>query len=330
MISKFFTIVTWGAGYVVSTVLGQGTLLFGDKYIWLVNLPFLQLFRDPNKLLFLSSLSASFLIGLSFDDLTDSIALALNGTLSISRLKTVITLIIVLAIFTVNFPWISGDFNGKYSPVEIPDYHVKADEWLSSQSGEFRVLYFPVQEYVSFNWSETSLNEPIRYLSGIPVLNAPSSPAYDISPYTTIYLQTVQNMILQNKTQRIGAFLGLANVQYVVLRMDTEPALLLETAYRNLVHQKDLKLTWAQGSIFIFENLEFHNDIIYKPSSEVIVPEGFAGINQLVYSEVSLSDKAIIAPDQNVVYGLDYPILVSSSNILDITLSLMAIILPER
>ena len=312
--------------YIVSIVLGQGTQLIGENYLWFVNLPFLQLFRDPNKLLYLSSLSASFLIGLSFSDLTDSIAPTFeeNYSISVPRSKAAITVLIVLAVFTVNFPWTTGDFNGLYGPVEIPDYHDGADEWLSSQSGDFRVLYLPVQEFVSYNWSSTSLNEPARYLSGIPVLNPPSTPAYDVSPYTTIYLQTVQNILFQNKTQKIGAFLGLSNIQYVVLRMDTEPAFLPQTVYKNLIHQTDLELVWAEGSILIFENLEFRNNIVYKPVSEVIVPEGFTGTDQLAYSEVSLADKALIYPEQNDVYGSEYPLFISSTNIMDVIFSVFA------
>jgi len=310
--------------FLVSILLGQGTQLIGERYLWFVNLPFLQLFRDPNKLLYMASLSASFLIGLSFSDLVDSLAPRLEELYAIPRSRSLValTVLITVMLFTVNFPWLSGDFNGYYSPTPIPDYHKEADEWLSLKDGDFRVLYLPVQDFVSYNWSDTSLNEPSRYLSGIPVLNPPSTPTYDISPYTTIYLQTVQNILFQNKTTRMGAFLNLAHIKYIVLRMDTEPAFIPETVYQNLVHQSDLEVVWNQGALYIFENTGFQSDIIMKPSTEVLVPGGYSGVNQLVYNDVYLADKAVVHPEQNDVFGGQYPLYFSSSNLKDILFSM--------
>ena len=284
--------------YVVSFVLSQGTNLLGDYYLVFVQLPFMQLFRDPNKLLYLSAIASSLIIGTSLHVVLYQIKFVLNhGEYSI-ELNKLFAVFIIVSIFSVNFPWLSGDFNGFYSPSVRPEYSLESEDWLDEQSGDFRVLYLPLMNYLWFNWTHTGVNEPIRYLSPVPVFNPPFSAEYDVSPSSTVFLNYIANSLYDGSIDNVGQLLDLALVKYVVVRLDFYPPGIPSVYLEVLSRLDDLELVWNEGPIYIFENVLFSNDLIYSSSTPAVIFGGLDGLSNYISSGYESSGSALIFPEQ--------------------------------
>jgi hypothetical protein len=314
--------------FIVSVTLSQGTSLLGELYIHLVNFPFLQVLRDPNKIVFIASLSSCLILGLSLEDFSHAVKKLfpkqLGGTITLKtsepvQVKTISCLLIVL-ILTLNFPWLSGDFRGYYVPQEIPPAYQHADEFLKNQGGDFRVLYLPIYTgCISFDWGG-GINEPVRYLSGEPVLNPPYPATYELSPYTTLFMDCVSSALWNNLTRRIGAILGLANVKYVVARADVLPLSTSRVFLDSLSRQEDLTPVWSNSSVYIFENRAWLPKIRIA-STPVTVVGGFKTLEKLPYTGIGFSNKVLFFPETDPKTPTNTSIFIDFDNFLDYLLS---------
>lgn len=308
--------------YVLSVVLSQGTNFLGSYYLDFVHIPFMQLFRDPNKLLYLASISSALIIGTSLHVVLYQIKFVLtHEEYSVEVNKLFIALLIV-SVFVVNFPWLSGDFNGFYSPSIRPQYSLASEDWLDEQSGDFRVLYLPLMNYLWFNWTLTGVNEPIRYLSPVPVFNPPFSAEYDVSPSSTVFLNYLANSLYDGSIDNVGQLLDMALVRYVVIRLDFYPPGIPSVYLDVLSRMDDLELVWNEGPIYIFENVLFSNDLIYSSSNTAVVFGGLDGLSTYFSAGYVASGGALIFPEQverSVI--LDTPLFISVDSYYDFLFS---------
>lgn len=308
--------------YVLSIVLSQGTNFLGSYYLDFVHIPFMQLFRDPNKLLYLASITSALIIGTSLHVVLYQIKYVLtHEDYSVEVNKLFIALLIV-SVFVVNFPWLSGDFNGFYSPSVRPQYSLESEDWLDEQSGDFRVLYLPLMNYLWFNWTQTGVNEPIRYLSPVPVFNPPFSAEYDVSPASTVFLNYIANSLYDGSIDNAGQLLDMALVRYVVVRLDFYPPGIPGVYLDVLSRLDDLELVWNEGPIFIFENVLFSNDLIYSSSNPVVIFGGLDGLSTYFSAGYDASGGALIFPEQverSVI--LDNPLFIPADSYYDFLFS---------
>ena len=308
--------------YVVSTVLSQGTNFLGIYYLDLVRLPFMQLFRDPNKLLYLSSISSALIIGTSLHVVLYDIKYILIHKEFAVEVNQLLVSLLIVSVFVVNFPWLSGDFNGTYSPSVRPQYSKEAEDWLGQQSGDFRVLYLPLMNYLWFNWTQTGVNEPIRYLSPVPVFNPPFSAEYDVSPSTTYFLNYIANSLYDGSIDNAGQLLDLALVRYVVVRLDFHPPGIPSVYLDVLNRLDDLELVWNEGPIYIFENVMFSTDLIYSSTNPVVIFGGLDGLSTYFSSGYDTPGSALIFPEQverNLIP--EYPLFIPADSYYDFLFS---------
>lgn len=291
--------------YVISIVLSQGTNFLGSYYLDFVHIPFMQLFRDPNKLLYLASIASALIIGTSLHVVLYQIKYVVTHEGYSVELNKLFTVLIIVSVFFVNFPWLSGNFNGFYKPSVRPQYSLESEDWLDEQPGDFRVLYLPLMNYLWFNWTHTGVNEPIRYLSPVPVFNPPFSAEYDVSPYSTVFLNYLANSLYDGSIKNAGQLLNLALVRYVVVRLDFYPPGIPDVYFKVIERLEDLELVWNEGPIYIFENVKFSNDLIYSSSNPAVIFGGLDGLSTYFTSGYNASGSAFIFPEQvekSVIY----------------------------
>ena len=308
--------------YLVSTVLSQGTNFLGSYYLDFVRMPFMQLFRDPNKLLYLSSISAALIIGTSLHVVLYQIRYIISHGGFAVEVNNLIISFLIISVFIVNFPWLSGDFNGVYSPSVRPQYSIASEDWLEQQPGDFRVLYLPLMNYLWFNWTQTGVNEPIRYLSPVPVFNPPFSTEYDISPASTFFMNHIANSMYDGSIKNIGQLLDMARVRYVVVRLDFNPPGIPSTYLGVLNGLDDIELVWKEGPIYIFENSLFSSDLIHSSSNPAVIFGGFDGLTTYISAGYNTSGKALIFPEQvemNLIS--EYPLFIPADSYYDFLFS---------
>jgi hypothetical protein len=310
--------------FIVSLTLGQGTRLLGEFYVQLVNLPFLQVLRDPNKIVFITCFSSSLIIGLSLEDFSLATKNLFSEKLGIIPLKIrkslqslqIISCLLIILLLTLNFPWVTGDFRGFYVPQKVPLAYQYADEFLKNQEGDFRVLYLPIYSgCISFDWGG-GINEPVRYLSSKPVFNPPYSASYELSPHTTLFMNYISSALWNNSTRRIGALLGLANVKYLVARADVLP-LSASRAFLNAVSkQEDLALVWNISDVYIFENKAWLPKVRIASSSMTVIG-GFKALEKLPYTSIGFGDKVLFFPEIDSRTSKNASIFISFDNFFD-------------
>lgn len=116
-------------------------------------------------------------------------------------------------VFTSGIPPSNNPNVGYY--VDVPSYYVEANEWLSNQTGNFRLLVLPVQGVgTTYNWTygysgtiiSQLFNKPSIYLDGVP---------------TDDNLVVNLNSLLLSTTQ-FWKVMDLLNAKYIIVQSDVD------------------------------------------------------------------------------------------------------------
>lgn len=279
---------------------------FGNIYFWLYdNIPFFNSLRVENRLLTVSYLSYSLLIGITLR----------NIKVNNFRLGTV--LLIIVSIFIVIYPILAN------YPVSVQGFLVWApDESVISPykiinndeyNGEYRVLTIPYQ-YISnttvFSSSSKWRTYDLGTFSNIwhkkPVANQMSWNSY-ANYFQKYYLYS----IFFNKTDELMKLSGLANIKYIFINEYPEDMLSLvaktkeygtiNDAYfqhRVIKNQKGLKKLTVSNNTTIYENEYFLQKIFSTENSAIVIGGRESIVDIIKLSNISLDKWNLLFADQ--------------------------------
>ncbi len=183
--------------------------------------------------------------------------------------KTLSLLFVVLLLTSAvlpNWPYATGDMNGAYSHVEMPDEFQQANQWLSSKEGDFKVLWIP-----SYSGRNVFWNKDHRTFRDIASLSS-SQPTYhydtaNMEPngYGIYYLESIisdldpHSLLMANETVNLGKIIAPLGIRYLIFHNDNGTYVDPEKIINNIESQEDMQLIRSFGFIHIFENLAFTN-----------------------------------------------------------------------
>lgn len=286
----------WALVALISLTLAQGVNgFFEDFSFWLYyNIPGFLAFRDPTKFLAIASFSYSILLGFGLGSLISVIEKRLpNKGKNLGKISKImaISTVILLLLVTPLMPIFYGNFGGLQT-VEIPKYYDSVNTWLSDQPDDFRVLWIPPWfPIVSYSWMKTYSIDPILfYNSGRPLLSYS-----DRTMPSTDFQKFLYGIMIEGRTNRLGQILSLANVRYVMVRMDQKTD---DWFYflRSLQNQSDISYLKDDGLISIYENQKVESNF-YATSKSMFVVGGMDSLVSLGY----LSDSVL--RDWLVIFG---------------------------
>jgi len=260
---------------------GTNTPLLGLFYQWLcLDAPFHEMynlsFRIPGRFLELSTFFITILVGFTTVNLMVRFS-KIRGKKARSILSILLINLVVLSIMFPSWPLLTGDFNGMVKPTKIPSEFYIVNEWLKNQTGSFKVFWIP-SYFTDTSWSP----EVIKWFDFL----SSSKPTYGVFRQARArkidkYFEYIGrgyrkwSLTQKNNTNRLGQFLIPLNVKYLIFHDDIP-------RYRDqnklaltiLNSQKDLKLVFKQGFIYVYENL--------NPISPVFIPSKVIATNDVL------------------------------------------------
>ena len=261
---------------VLFTYLSLGMEALTPKfYYWLIfEAPYSGLygwmFRDPNKWTQFLTMSYAFLSAFFVVEIFKRIE---EGNI---KLKKGVSLgcLSVLIVASMYFAWpgLTGDFNGLMSPSPVPKEYVDAVDYLDEHGDNYKVKWMPGYASRYATWNK-------KWTGHFDVFSSPIPAIGDMIFYSQYYSMYLYDVLLRNKTSNIGGHLAPANIKFIVFHNDTieirnfgkpnDPKVL-----ESLLSQKDIKLVWKEGFMYIFEN-EKTSPLLY-PS-----PKNFLAIGSI-------------------------------------------------
>jgi hypothetical protein len=287
---------------IISIFLGKGiNPPFGQAYLWAyLNIPYMQVFRDPDKWVMTVCFAYSFLLLFGADLITShaqrikwpsSIKVKTSFRANFGKVCSVSIVLMLLTIFFVSsYPFLSGDFNGQLKAVDFPSSYQDAYQWLGSQIGDFKVLWLPPDIYTQYDWVGSSSYQQRDLMAAYsPKPNLMMYSASDIG--TLSYF--IASALYHNTTCYLGKILAIADVKYILLRNDADG-----WWWRNLgwtqdklnyvmQHQSGLKLVKEFGMIDIYLNEYYtsNGSAISTTNDVALVSGGFSSLASLTYVE---------------------------------------------
>jgi len=162
--------------------------------------------------------------------------------------KTLLTAIMLSLIILASWPF-SGDVYGRFRPARIPQKYYELNSYFERSEGLYRGWWLPIDYgFVYYRWSGYYPNSH-PFFTNKPWILWKS----DLANYLYIY------GILNGGTDKIGSILSSLGVKYVILRTDVNPQPQigywdeLSRALSGLQRQKDLKLVFHDGYLYVFE-----------------------------------------------------------------------------
>jgi hypothetical protein len=255
--------------------LSAGTNTPVNLFGWLFqHAPGFYIFREPSKFFVGVALGSSFLFGLTVSRIYEYLG-KINLNFKIPSKHKVIdfkpakmlTILLLFALLLPNvFPLAQGDFGG-FHPTTFPAEYQDSYNWLSSQSGDFRVLILPLS--MLGNWSTPPLPIYGPGYGGLTFYNSPPQPivfqptATSLSQGSQRILYYLENLVYTNQTHRLASLLSILNVKYVVVAPLSVPSpfdIFSQPYSQVLTVMKttpDFLLVHSSGDYFIFENVKF-------------------------------------------------------------------------
>jgi len=282
-ISMYFWILA-----LIGIILGMGTRGLGTLYVWLVqNVPLFLIFDDPNKFLFLTAFALSFLMAFLLADGNIKrcfVRIVFLNAYAIDAWSFILTLIIL----GNALPYYTGNFNGELMPLNIPPEIRDAANWLK-RNGHGRMVLLPPHASVSFSWSKKNIVNPLLVHPPLPVIALPYTPGVQEASPQEDYVRWAFMMLYLNRTSYAGKLFSPLGARYFVLIDDARPEKRADLLWIDedkiksiLQRQRDLKLVYHNGSVYIFENLN-------------VLPELYAAKNA-----------TLVIGDRSVIVSLSY------------------------
>jgi hypothetical protein len=150
------------------------------------------------------------------------------------------------------------------SYIKIPDYWYQATNWLDNQSGYYRILITPLDDFyqMPYTWGYYGTDQFLERLIQKPIISTYYTYSYKTNPDVTLVLQQLQGTVKYNRTVEFKAFLDLLNIRYILQRNDVY----YNFTGRNIISPNEMQafltaqpyihLTQKFGQLDIYEYVE--------------------------------------------------------------------------
>ncbi|MEM3871148.1 MAG: hypothetical protein QXE05_01090 [Nitrososphaeria archaeon] len=328
---SLLSIISMFFGKGVNQPLGNVNLLIYENIIYM------QIFRDPNKLIILLPFTYSFL-------LLENIELIYSKNFrikccSFSKIKNFMQVndkklcLIVLFLISLNaifsYPFLTGNFGGLLKTVNFPESYQIVTQWLEEQKGDFRVLWLPPDLYTQYNWvCSQSYQQRDIMASYSP---KPNLMVYSSSPigYLSYF---IASSLYHNETCYLSEILATLGVKYIIMRNDAEGWWWRNFGWSReklsyiIKNQIGLKLVKRIGMIDIYENelYESHQKF-FITNGAMLISGGLSSFISMTYlpNKCMLKNPLVLMeqiPSDNVYLWANYAdkIFIKDGNFLDL------------
>lgn len=252
------------------------------------------LFRDPNKWVLLLPLAYSMLLAFACLGLVEMIR-----KLRRPRLRKASTVGLMFLLFSLLFiyvvPSTINHFEGPFKPVNIPSEIYDANSWIKNDSANYNVLWMPSYAEYGATWAYDEL-------TGAFELDSSARPTFDSnSKYVRGYLNYFDRVLVQNRDDHAAAYLNPLNVRYIIFHNDSANEDYTNNIFQSLERQKDLELVRHDGTVYIFENKGWTNNVFNLYEKTAVVTgsfDRFVSLNALLGR--NSSGFALVFADQSL------------------------------
>jgi len=326
---------------IVSIFLGKGiNPPAGQIYLWAYkNVPYFQMYRDPNKWVMLLCLSYALLFSITVDLIVKfilyvrpTLRIKLSKTYLLRSLFSILLILIIFADFIFSLPFFTGDFGGNLKAVNFPNDYYLVIKWLLNQSEDFRVLWLPPDPYTQYDWFDRSYQQGdliARFSTKPNFLSLGNDEAGRFSYF-------VISVLHHNLTKYIGKLLAIAGVKYIIMRNDAEgwwwshlpEPYTRDKLKRVLEQQQGIKLIKKFGTLDIYQNDFYIPNKIVATNTNILIAGGLTSLISLSYLEnFNFTNMSVLFADQlsqkDLRRTLNYitDIIIINNNIEDIIFS---------
>ncbi len=303
---------------------GISSPLFAEFFEWLFkNLIFMKAFRDSQKFIALLALVYAYLGGLGVASIVSEVKKR-----RFVKIRLVSTVLVGLAlsspfIYSLNM---LGGFSGELNAVDYPDSWYEVNDFMNSQPGDFKVLFFPWHAYMDFSWSGRRLSNPALGFFDKDIIQGENIEVIGIETQSGKPAQKYIHFLLENRNRisNLGELLAPLNVKYILLAKEVD-----YRDYSFLYEQEDLKLILDYPDMAVFLNehwtskfyivreiitINDWNELLERSKNENIMDAAYLiGHNGQVESKPS---EGHIAPDYIKISPAKYNVQMSSTGFL--------------
>jgi 2-polyprenyl-3-methyl-5-hydroxy-6-metoxy-1,4-benzoquinol methylase len=211
------------------------------------SIPYMSMFREP--------VSKFTLVALPFLALLIGYAASKTVTLVSSRFHRnpffsdrLLSVCLVLVLVSPILPLISNPLETRtqqipYSSyVQVPQYWHDANDWLNNQTGDFRVLLTPPNDYyqMPYVWGYYGTDSLIEKLIEKPVVSTAYVYSYKTNPNMMSLINHLKDIVINNKTGEFESFLSIQNIKYIIQRNDLNHTYLASVG-RQVISTENMK-----------------------------------------------------------------------------------------
>ena len=253
------------------------------------HVPFMNMFREPtSKFTMLIVVFLSPLIGDAGAHLAN-LNVGKIGKINGGRVKSLFKFlfpIFLIAIFIIAaFPIVDPHLNPletgtsqlPSSYIKIPNYWYQATSWINNQSGDYSVLFTPLDDFyqMPYNWSYGyyGVDQLFYRLIDKPIISTDYLYSYVLKPDTVAVLEQLQNVVYHNNTIAFKDFLDLLNIKYILQRNDVNYNITGRSIFSSdwmhdfFLAQPYLRLVKSFGQLDVYEYTEAKPSVYAFPIS---------------------------------------------------------------
>jgi len=298
---KNWIVLFYGITIIISTLpFYVGSPLKQFHYWVFFNTPIGPAFRTWRVLDAYIALSLSMLIAFSLYHILQK----LSNKRNYLKVLTITSIIFILLIYS--WPILTGNINGKLTPVKVPNEYFKAHTFLSNQTEDCKVVYIP--EFV-YSYGKDSNLKPFwspewGAIQEFLTFSSPKPTFWPVGSWGHYYTFTLSpfyySLLRTGNINTLAWFLNWANVKYIVVHDDLPQLRENMEKYINYLNESTaFKQVFSDGFIHIFENQFTTGKIAVMPET-LIVDGGYRAVSEL-YNALNNSNVnyGMIFVDQN-------------------------------
>jgi hypothetical protein len=242
----------------ISLILGTGVAYpyFAPLYRFLFdNIFILKGMREPQKFVGILVLMYSFLGSMGIDaiisEIKESSSLGrdrLAGKWKIVSAILMLTLILIPSAYS--YTMFNG-FNNQLKPTDYPEEWHDVKNYLSDDTTDFDILFFPWHQYMTFGWTERRIANPATAFFGRGTIAGENMEVGGIYTHNNNPTQNYIQYILDNRhnINNLGELIIPLNVKYIILAKEVD-----FKEYDFLYEQNDMNLVIENEKIALFQN----------------------------------------------------------------------------
>ena len=269
------------------------------------HIPLMSMFREPaSKFTLLAIPFLALLIGYVADKIAD---IKLNVSPKKLKLVKIFVLLFLASSFLVSSlpiftPSSLGGFVGTSSYIQIPQYWFQASNWINNQSGDWKILLTPLNDFyqMNYSWGYYGSDQLLERFFEKPIVSTAALNGYITNDNTSRDLMQIRTAVKSSNTDEFRALLDLLSIKYIVQRndvvtdiFDTNHVLVSLQAGRNLktpiemqsffAEQHYLKLVKNFGQLDVYEYTQA------KPSINALLTSTLEQTDIQIYERISIN-----------------------------------------